>query len=451
VIAVVHYTDENLIAMLEAGDEEVIRRNPHLASCDVCRQSLDEYRAIVGVLGDEAAWDYQNLKSPDPDPSTVAVLRAFATSMQNEDEAAVAYVAALLEGPRDTWMPRLRAHPEWRTAGVVRKLVGDAYAALTRMPPDGVEMTALAIEISDHLPEDTYPSDTVPRLRGHAWREHAYALFYVGEFKQSLVACDRADAALSRCVVDEYDRARVGVVRALSLRPLDEVVEGAALAASAAVVFASHGDNSRVVAAAITSAQMQASASVYRGAICQLSKLLSHAPTLSASSRAILEGNLAYCYRYDGDVESSIHHYQLADAMFEEAGSITERARVQWNIGALLGAVGRTSEALKTLLGIRAEFDALGMPSEGAMIALELAELLLTEERFEDAEMFCRDAYQQFERSGLGFSTRAMTAIAYLQEAVRLRSVTPKVIRHVRDYVRRLPEDPNLLFAPPPL
>ncbi|HJW92687.1 MAG TPA: hypothetical protein VJ901_03645, partial [Thermoanaerobaculia bacterium] len=116
-IAVVHYTDENLIAMLEAGDEEAIKRNPHLATCESCSQSLDEYRAIVNVLGDEAAWSCHDLKLSEPDPSTVTALRSFATSMQREDDEAVAYVAAMLEGARETWMPRLRAHPEWRTAG----------------------------------------------------------------------------------------------------------------------------------------------------------------------------------------------------------------------------------------------------------------------------------------------------------------------------------------------
>jgi hypothetical protein len=221
-ISEVHYTDETLIAMLESGDEEAISHNQHLTSCQICRDGLEQYRAIVNILGREAARDYCDLKD-EPEPATVAALRAFATNMQREDEDAVTYVAALLDGARETWMPRLHAHPEWRTAGVVRKLVADAYGALTRMPLDGVEMTSLAIEIADHLVEETYPKDTVARVRGHAWREHAYGLFYVGEFKKSLVACDRADAELSRCVVDEYDKARVAVVRALSLRPLDQI------------------------------------------------------------------------------------------------------------------------------------------------------------------------------------------------------------------------------------
>src|SRR6185369_5265862 len=172
-IGVVHYTDEHLIAMLEAGDEEAITRNQHLSSCETCRASLDEYRSIVQVLGDKAAWDFRDLKD-EPDPTTVANLRAFATSMAREDEDAEQYVAALLEGARETWMPRLRAHPEWRTAGMVRKLASLSYPTLDKMPPDAVEITNLAVEIADHIDPAKYPRDTASRVRGTAWREHAY-------------------------------------------------------------------------------------------------------------------------------------------------------------------------------------------------------------------------------------------------------------------------------------
>lgn len=448
-IAVVHYTDENLIAMLEAGDEEAIRRNPHLASCDVCRQSLDQYRAIVGVLGDEAAWDYQNLKSPDPDPSTVAVLRGFATSMAREDEEAVEYVTALLEGPRDTWMPRLRAHPEWRTAGVVRKLVGDAYAALTRMPPDGVEMTALAIEISDHLPEDTYPSDTVARLRGHAWREHAYGLFYVGEFKQSLAACDRADAELSRCKVDEYDRARVGVVRSLALRPFDRLADTLALALQSAQTFATFGDRSRVATAAISAVHVQFEMRDFKSALQTLLRLEQDLGHGDATQRALIASNLGYCYGELGDTAAAIEHFYVAAKIHDQAGSTTGVLRAKWNIAGHCARGGQLAEALAMLAAVRSEFHRLSMHDEYVVCGLEIAELLLIQERFDAAEIFCREIAAEIDAAGMSSTKCAMTAIAFLQEAVRSRAATPKVVRHIRNYIERLPDDPNLPFAPP--
>lgn len=446
-ISEVHYSDETLIAMLEARDEEAIKRNQHLASCNTCRDSLEQYRAIVNTLGCEAAWDYRELKS-DPDPETVANLRAFATSMEREDEDAETYVAALLEGARETWMPRLRAHPEWRTAGVVRKLVRDAFGALTKLPPDGVEMTSLAIEIADHLVEQSYPSDTVSRIRGYACLEHAYNLFYVGEFKQSLAACDRADSEFTSCVVDEYDKARVGLVRALSLRPLDRISEGMSLADDAVAVFAKYRDEDRLVSAAITAAQMHFKVSDYRTALALL-QAAQLSVNIAPHTRAMLENNVAYCYRYLGDTDAAVRHYQVCSAILDEIGSITEAVRVRWCIATLLVDVGRSSEGLRELLAVRSRFDALGMASETCVCALEIAELLLVENRFEEAESLCRDTCSRLQASGLTATSRAMTAIAYLTEAVRSRAATTKLVRHVHEYVRRLPEEPNLLFAPP--
>ena len=447
-ISEVHYSDEGLIAMLEAGDEEAIKRNQHLASCNVCRDGLEQYRAIVDTLGHEAAWDYRELKT-EPDPTTVANLRAFASSMEREDEEAETYVAALLEGARETWMPRLRAHPEWRTAGVVRKLVADAFGALTKLPLDGVEMTSLAIEIADHLVEQSYPSDTVARVRGHAWREHAYNLFYVGEFKQSLAACDRADSEFARCIVDEYDKARVAVVRALSLRPLDRFAEGMSLADGAVAVFAVYRDEDRLASAAITAAQMHFKVSDYRTALAVLKPVSELATSVGAHTRAMLENNMAYAYRHLGDDEAAIRHYQICSLVLEEIGSITEAVRVRWSIANVLASIGRTADASRELVAVRAEFMRLGMTYETCASAIEIAELLLLESRFEEAESLCRDTCRQLETSGLSNTGRAMTAVAFLTEAMRSRAATTKLVRHVRDYVRRLPEEPNLLFAPP--
>jgi len=449
-IAEVHYTDENLITMLEAGDEDAIARNPHLAACHTCRDGLEQYRSIVNVLGNEAAWDYRELKD-EPDPSTVATLRAFASSMQQQDEEAETYVAALLEGARETWMPRLRAHPEWRTAGVVRKLVGDAYTALTKLPLDGVEMTSLAIEIADHLVEETYAKDTVARLRGHAWREHAYGLFYIGEFKQSLAACDRADAELSRCVVDEYDKARVAVVRALSLRPLDEVSAARQGTADAERLFDRFGDTARVVKAAVATVHMDFKVHDYETALNHLQEITRrYWDELDDENRFSVAGNLASCYRELNRFEEAISHFELAST-YASSRSNTEAARLRWNIATLMSRCGRLDDAVAHLSVVRREFERLNMRSESTVIGLEIAELLVIEGRGSAAEALCRELCSRFGSDGLSATTHAIQALAFLQEALSLRSATPKLVRHVRDYVERLPEQPNLLFAPPPL
>ncbi|HEV3484984.1 MAG TPA: hypothetical protein VG106_06235, partial [Vicinamibacterales bacterium] len=168
-----HPSDEELIALLESDRTET----EHLTTCNDCRQRLDSYRLVADALRDHSVWDTRPLHEA-PVPDTIANLRAFADQMAYEDTHAEAYLRDLLAaGPRETWMPALRQHPEYRTAGMVRKLIEASERAIDTMPTDAVELAALATEIADHLDPAAETSDTAARLRGASWRQRAYALF----------------------------------------------------------------------------------------------------------------------------------------------------------------------------------------------------------------------------------------------------------------------------------
>jgi len=395
---------------------------------------------LIAALADEAVWFLES--EPEPDPAILAAVRDAGARVEREDAAATAIVDSLLEGPREQWMARLNEHPEWRSAGLARKLCSMSYPALDRMPPDALVITEMAIDVAESVQPDA-------QLRGTAWRERAYALFYVGRFPEALAACDRADAAFEGCIGDDYERARVALTRALALRPLDRTGEAESHARWAANVFGEYGDIERVVLAVITGVQMLVKRNNYRAALDQLLELdAMHGDALSPQARATLEGNLGYCYRMLGDVERSIAHYQLASALHQELGSATESLRDRWNVAALLAVAGKTEEAYRALEQIRPQFVGFGMMSETDVLDLELIELLVAMERHDEAIAICLELRSRLAASGLATSTRALTAVAYLTEALESRAATAKAVRHVRDYVRRLPAEPELLFLP---
>jgi tetratricopeptide (TPR) repeat protein len=448
-ISEVHYDDETLIAMVESGDAAAaMRRDPHLTACALCREALEQYRAVVDVLGTDAAWELHELRD-EPRAETIATLRAFASNIEREDHDAELIVPLLLAGERETWMPRLAEHPEWRTAGVVRKLVADAYAALNRMPPDAVEMMTIATEIADHLDPARYSKDAIGRTRGDAWRERGYAWFYVGRYSEALRACDVASEALAECALAEHEQARVDVVRALTLREIDRLDEAVTLSRRAMRVFGAQGDYKRLVAAGVTVAQIKFSAQDFRTALQHLQELWqSYSGVLDAESRGVLAANLGYCHRELSNFDEAIEHYEIAAPLFART-SPTEGARIRWNVAGIVFATGRYAEAQRRLTAIRDEFDRLGLEAAATVVRLELAELLIVQNAFEEAEQLCREIISRFESAGMQYSANALTAVSYLHEAVNARAATAKLARKVRDYVSRLPDEPNLLFAPP--
>lgn len=441
-----HYDDEALITLIEA---DRAGSDPHLPSCIVCREKLDTFRTISDVLHEGDVWDTQVVRR-DPVPETIANLRAFADRMAFEDTAAEAILPELLAGSREEWMPRLMAHPEWRTAGVVRRLVAATTPAVMTMPPDALEMTALSTEIADHLDPAAFTSDTVAHLRGSAWRDRAYALFYVGLFSDALCAIDRADLAFQECMVDKYDRARVAIVRALCLRAMEDISAAEAAARFSSATFVEFGDLTRLASAQLATTHLLFTKGAYDiafGILEPLERQLQR--TGEANIHARVLGNLGYCLWKLGRVEEALRYHDASAALLADLGEHTEAVRVRWNVASILATAGRSDEAQTRLAAVKRSFDDLGMASESALVSLDIAELMIAQCDFDAVEDMCRDAMTSFQQAGISYTARALTALAYIREAAHHRTVTSTLVKHVREYLRRLPRESELLFAPP--
>lgn len=442
-----HYDDETLIAVMET---DRVGYDVHLPSCTACNEKLESFRMISGALRDGDVWDTRALR-PDPVPSTIATLRAFADRMSAEDAAAADILPQLLAGPREQWMPRLREHPEWRTAGVVRGLVAATLKVLMTMPPDALEMTALSTEIADHLDPTACGAVTVARARGAAWRDRAYALYYVGRFTDSLTACDTAARQLDLCGIDEYDRARLGIVRALSLRATEQFSAALDQTRVSRDTFERFGDATRLAAALMAETHLLFSRGEFESARRILEDLeQSVRNTAEANTHAQVLANLGYCLWKMGRIDGALSRYEAAAAIWDDLGVRTEAVRVRWNVAAVLASVGRIDEAMTRFGNVQRAFEELSMSSEAAVNALEMAELLLAREEYAAVETLCRAAMSSFQRAGIPYTTRALTALVYIQEAAQQRTAKPTLAKHVREYIRRLPQDGELLFAPPP-
>lgn len=440
-----HYDDEALISLMETNRAGT---DTHLPSCPVCSEKMKSVRALAGTLRDRAVWDTRHV-TEEPNRNTIATLRAFANRMADEDTRAEAYLRDLLDGPRDQWMAKLHAHPDYRTAGVVRKLIAAASRAVDTMPPDAVEMTAMATEIADRMDDDSLAGDTVLRLRGQAWREKAYALYLTGDFGKAVEAVQRAESALKGCVVNEYDTARVLMVKAMVSRGLDRFAEASNAVAAASTTFALAGDTQRLLATRL----MEALVLFRRGKYTESLEMLLELQERAGSDSEILSRivpNIAECYRELRNFELAFVYLGLAADIWQDLGNRPEAARVRMNSGIVLFEAGRHEEGLVRLLDARSEFTDCGMTENAAFCELHIAELQIARGRFEDAEVACRSALDLYAVSGASHTARAMTALAYLREALASRQATTRLVHQIRSYVARLPAEPALLFVSPP-
>ena len=439
-----HYDEEALLALLHDG-EGVAASDPHLSSCTSCTDLLDSYRMISEVLGEKEVWEQSA-----PDQAAAgrgsAALRSFATSMENEDAGAAMLVSQLLESPRQWWAATVERDGRYHSAGVVRRLIALSEAKIDTMPSDAVESAAAAISVAEMLDD----RDEVRQLMGSARRQHAFALFYVGDFDGALRSAEIGQSILETTSVSEYGMARLNIVLALIYRAEERYDEAMVLARQSARVFRAFGDTQRLASAVMTEAALLMQQHRYREALPLLQQVeRDYAGDLDTRARAT--HNIAICLKFLGRVTDALTSYQTAAVLFDELGSVTDAALVRYNVALLLAAEGKREEGRKRLRAAHREFERLGMVHTAVVAGLDLAELAVLENNFGEVEELCRAAIRQFETAGVVHSSEALTALTFLREAAEQRRATQEIVWHVKTYIKRLPDEPALLFAPAPL
>jgi len=342
-------------------------------------------------------------------------------------------------------MPALHAHPEWRTAGMVRKLIEATDRAIETMPPDALEITSIAVEIAEGLNAARYGESTVLRLRGHAWRERAYALYFTGSYNEAVWAVERSRRAFADCGYSEFDDARSAVVSALIEGDRENYNAALASAHSAVDVFAGYGATAKVFTARRSEAIILWSLRRFREARAIYHQL--EAEETTSGERASLCQNIAICYRELGDYETAGRYFARAMEKFAKLGMVTAIAKTRWLFGRVLLAQGRYSDALHQLRLVRDDCAAGNMAHDVALVTIDIAQALIITGRNSEVSDECRHAIDYFISSGLAATEGCMAAISLLREAAATGRADEKMIGEVRMSVMNSPSRSLFLYA----
>ncbi len=444
-----HYDDEILISFVhETGFDA--SADPHLAECRDCAASFAAFREIIVALRDTAVWNSTELADEEP-PTVAPAIRHFAEQLERESENAERFVADLRSGPREQWSSRLLQNPQWRTAGMVRKLIEVNVEAIKSNPLDALELTGIAIDIADGLHSSTLSNNDVFRLRGGAWRERGYTLYYTGSHNEALAAIERAERYFKHVVVSEYDLARVNLIRSMILNELEHCEEAAIAAYDSAMTFRAFGDTERYCTAMITSGVIEMKRRAYRDAIRVFTMLEPEITDAASMHAGAIYHNIACSHRELREFAEAKRYFTKAVGVFDRQGHMPARLKSRWAFARILMAEGLAVDALSMLSQLRNEARELGMSHDLALISLDMAEMLFVLDRAGEVSNVCAGVMEYFRTAGLEQTQYALTALAYVKEAAAAGRLNRTTVNYVRSYIERLPSQPNLLFAPPPL
>jgi tetratricopeptide (TPR) repeat protein len=442
-----HYDDDELAqyAFDPEGvpDRETIEA--HLRDCPSCTSQLAFIRTIDSGLKDEESWDIANSIGVGLDVSRLVEL---AGRVDAEDAEAEALLTPLLESPlRFVWADIARKE-RYRSPGVVRVLCRAALAACEKHPLHALDLANAAVSIAEELPDDLYPSQAVFGLRGLAWKDRANALRYLGRYGEALVSLDEATAAYQKLRANALELAVVDFVRATVLMSGDQFEESLVSVRRCAPVFREYQEEARYRHARLLEASILFMMRDMRGARPILTDILDlaerHADRMLTARAA---HNLGLVEMEMGDSSLAEKHLSTALALYTDLGVATEAIRTRWSLARLAAARGDFDDALRRFDAVRDEFRWQGIIVDEALVALDMADLLLTTGDPTTAGAIASELFGTFRKAGM--MTSALTAIGFLNEAAAHGRLTPHLVRHVRGFLERIQRQPGLLFAPP--
>jgi tetratricopeptide (TPR) repeat protein len=417
--------------------------NRHTAECASCRATRDFFAVAEDDLSDVDVWE------PVMGSATHDALMSYAARIADEDREAEEVLKPLFAAPAQLAWLNLSTKRRFLSGGVARRLSAHAHSVVQNEPLEALTFSDAAISVAEALPDDTYPANAIYELRGTAWKEHANAQRFLGQYPEALESLLRAERAYKHLASPSLGLSTVALVRGYVLCDQQRLDEAAAMAERAEHGFAHLGDDDRRMTALYLRAGIKFEARDLGDAASLFRQVITYAESMN-NSLWIARGSdaLGNCEVHRGNLGEASMHFHKALTLFREIGSASELIRTEWGIANLLLRGAKQREAIRRLRDVAAEFETLGMITDAALVRLDLVDALLALGQTRQIVELATRLFRVFTDAGM--LTGALTAIAYLKEAAAAGTLTPDGVQAVRSFVRRAERQSAVLFVPPP-
>lgn len=400
-----------------------------------------DWQNFEDALRDPEPWLLADmLAAPPPDPSK---LRALAAKLDSERAEARELLAPALESLSAFQAASVDTDSRYHCRGVIDVLNEAARPLRNTQPLLALAAADAAVAIATKL---AAVDECSQRILGTAHVERAWALFFIGRYRETEEALRQADVAFDADPrATDWDRAHASLVRANVFVETHRLEEASEEALSAAAVFDSFGDEKWYLASSLVEGGIRLMQRDYRGGARVLDRLAKEAARLGDRLHlARARQTAGNCYIELGEYQKAGDYFSEALAIWDELGFETERVRTNWSLGVLSKAAGDLDGAIARIDDARRAFELMGVVNDAALARLELAEILLLAERADEVPDLLRDVVVSFTSEGV--MRNASIALAYLREAVEAGAIEARLVRHVRQYLEELPGDPVKIF-----
>jgi tetratricopeptide (TPR) repeat protein len=374
-----------------------------------------------------------------------SMLRPFLQFLNREADAGQTAMQTLRDKPVTAWAPYFAVRPGWWSYGVFRAMLSYAREMFDRDPRVALAITTFVSERVNDL--EVIPDSTVlgPFIRGLAWKEHANALFMLGEFALAAAAAERAIGIFSGTPALAIDVAWATLIRAMSLHELGNTGEALDLIMKTARLFGEHAESRGYRVALAVCGNILVDLQEYPAA----RDAYTIARTLAEEQNdprevARMLNNIGQCSVKLSEFELGEQQLLQAARLLSEQHMDSEITRTVIGLARVLNARGQLEAAISAFQNVYADFLHYGMVIPAAQILVELTDVVT--ELTGDVEWAHAESAKLAATFGdYDVPTNVRAAMAYMQrETEAARSV--EQVRAALDYVRKFLQD---LFASP--
>jgi tetratricopeptide (TPR) repeat protein len=342
----------------------------------------------------------------------------------------------------------VRDSPRFQSAGFCECLCAESLKCATENPIRAMELAELAVLVSSLLEEgQPFEEDWLDELRAYAWAHLGNARRALGEIRSAEDAFVRAEEFWEAGVQSAGDALGYEPI-ILALKASLRLTQGRPPEARALLDQALSADEKH----ALTGSLLLNKARILEelGEVPEAVHLLEAAPRwIDSETRP----QLYFWARHNLlDVLSKSGRQAEAESLLPEVqelgrahGSEIDRLRLLWVEARLAAGRGQYEEAICRFSEVREGFFTRKMGYDAALVSLDLALILLKQERFAEAKAATEEMLPIFAAADI--HREALAALVIFREAAVRGVLTLDLATKIFDYLWRARQNPTLRFA----
>ncbi|MFQ5349055.1 MAG: tetratricopeptide repeat protein [Thermoanaerobaculia bacterium] len=334
-----------------------------------------------------------------------------------------------------------------RTRSVCELLSDEAVADCASDAELAIQRATIATLLAARLPRGRYGTGVVNDVQARAWSALGHAQRAASRLFEAEDSFARAEDLLEIGSGDAGQVGRFWYLKAILRHAQRRFEEALELYQRAAREFAADHDGHLVGSTQVDRARTLRELGDLPGAVRSVRAGLARLdPERSPRMALVGKHNLTLYLQELGETEEATRLIAELLPLHARLGGTIDKVRLRWLEGKIAHLQGDLDRGRAAFEEVRQAFIERSMPYDAALVSLDLAAVHLRQERFAEVLELAGEMLTVFR--ALAIDREAIAAVYLLEQVAAARQVSLTLLAELATYLKRVREEPGLVFEP---